>query len=63
MFLIIVSRDFDLVAIQFLCSPNFDQFHQHSRKKGSLCCATIWAFSNIESDIRKFGLRFEVEIY
>ena len=28
-----------------------------------LCCATIWAISNIENDIRKFGVKFEVELY
>ena len=29
----------------------------------TLCCATILAFSNIESGIRKFGVKFEIEIY
>ena len=32
-------------------------------KSLTLCCATIWAFSKIESDIWIFGVKFEVEIY
>ena len=35
----------------------------HVSIKLTLCCATIWAFSKIESDILIFGVKFEVEIH
>ena len=29
----------------------------------TLCCARIWALSNIKNEIRRFGVTFEVELY
>ena len=40
----------------------YGQFLYNEKLTTSLSCATIWALSNIENDIWKFGVKFEVEL-